>query len=269
MVTSGPTSGWPRSRCRYPPSSTTSRVRRQYCFCAGSTASHSARPARRQHNTKPGGPCASCTRWKVLRRSQVSLPSASGSRAGRPRSLAGGPTTEPPANRLSAFSNGSTGCAPLLLHQAGCLTLFDGRPEHWLVRGQTIAAVIDLHDLQSGDAAMDLAVLALTDEALLPGVLIGYAPTDTQKAAFAALIPFYLQLRRLSGAEWTLRQGNSESAPALLRLADRELPYQSREHHDADVETPGRRTLRGLRSEHPWSAPVRRALHPRRAAKAS
>lgn len=109
---------------------------------------------------------------------------------------------------------------PLLIERRGCLTLFDGRADHFLVSGQQVAAIIDLHDLGSGDSAMDLAVLGLTDESLLPAVIAGYRPSDTERAAFDLLIPFYKQLRRLAGAEWHFRQGDNRKGLDLLRLAD-------------------------------------------------
>lgn len=113
---------------------------------------------------------------------------------------------------------------PLLLQRTGRLTLFDGRPDHWLVHEGQIAGVIDLHDLQPGDPAMDLAVLTLTDKALLPPVLTGYAPSPSEQAIFDALVTFFVHLRRLSGAEWHLRQGDRQEGLRLLNLATTDPP---------------------------------------------
>jgi aminoglycoside phosphotransferase (APT) family kinase protein len=45
------------------------------------------------------------------------------------------------------------------------LILFDGRPEHIIVDGDHVTGIIDLAEVCPGDAAMDLAVLAVTDPA--------------------------------------------------------------------------------------------------------
>ena len=68
--------------------------------------------------------------------------------------------------------------APVLVARDGCLTLFDGRAEHVLVRGGRVVGLIDLHDVGPGDPAMDLAVLGLTDPDLLAGVLSGYGADE-------------------------------------------------------------------------------------------
>lgn len=108
---------------------------------------------------------------------------------------------------------------PLLLQRTGRLTLFDGRPDHWLVHQGQIAGVIDLHDLQAGDPAMDLAVLTLSDQALLPAVLTGYEESASEQAHFEDLVPFFTHLRRVSGAEWHLRHGEHQQGMSLLHRA--------------------------------------------------
>lgn len=109
----------------------------------------------------------------------------------------------------------------------GTLTLLDGRPEHFVVRDGRIAGLIDVHDLSAGDPAMDLAVFAVADEDLLPAVLDGYAPTEAEAAAFDALIPFYVLLRRLAAAEWEHRHGDPSRTPRLLaQVARTRIPQQ-------------------------------------------
>lgn len=108
-----------------------------------------------------------------------------------------------------------------LMTGSGTLTLLDGRPEHFVVRGNRIAGLIDVHDLSAGDPAMDLAVFAVADEALLPAVLDGYAPTKAEAEAFAELIPFYVLLRRLAKAEWEREHGDPARTSQLLeQVAD-------------------------------------------------
>ena len=108
---------------------------------------------------------------------------------------------------------------PVLAEREGCLTLFDGRAEHFLVRDGRVAGLIDLHDVGPGDPAMDLAVIGLTDDRLIPDVLHGYLADDEQDSTLRSLIPFYLLLRRLAGAEWHLRNGATSVGTRLLRLA--------------------------------------------------
>lgn len=108
--------------------------------------------------------------------------------------------------------------APVLTGRTGSLTLFDGRAEHFLVRGDQVVGLIDLHDLGPGDPAMDLAVLGLTDADLIDGVLAGYGD-DAPGSGPAELTDFYLLLRRLAGAEWQLRHGSPVEGRRLLSLA--------------------------------------------------
>ena len=115
--------------------------------------------------------------------------------------------------------------APLLATRGHDLMLFDGRPEHILVAGDDVAGMIDVAELRTGDAAMDLGVLAVADPALLPGVLEGYQPTTEQRAAFSRLVPFYTFLRRISRAEWFQRFGTEDDlTQALARLSSTEIP---------------------------------------------
>ncbi len=116
---------------------------------------------------------------------------------------------------------------PVLAARSGTLTLFDGRAEHFLVRAGRVVGVIDLHDVGPGDPAMDLAALALTDEHLLSGVLEGYAAGADEQEVLARLVPFYVALRRLAGAEWHLRVGDQVAGRELLGLAAAQLVVPS------------------------------------------
>jgi hypothetical protein len=69
---------------------------------------------------------------------------------------------------------------------------------------------------------MDLAVIGLTDDRLIPEVLDGYLAEHDEDHALRRLIPFYLLLRRLAGAEWQLRNGSSAVGTRLLQLATRQ-----------------------------------------------
>jgi len=108
---------------------------------------------------------------------------------------------------------------PALVRREGRLTLFDGRAEHFLVRDGRVAGLIDLHDVGPGDPAMDLAVVGLTDDRLITEVLNGYLAEPEEDSTLRSVIPFYLLLRRLAGAEWHLRNGATSVGTRLLRLA--------------------------------------------------
>ena len=125
--------------------------------------------------------------------------------------------------RCGASSTGSTQLEPVLAEREGRLTLFDGRAEHFLVRDGRVAGLIDLHDVGPGDPAMDLAVIGLTDDRLIPEVLNGYLAEHEQDSNLRSVIPFYLLLRRLAGAEWQLRNGSTSAGRRLLRLAQRQV----------------------------------------------
>ena len=84
---------------------------------------------------------------------------------------------------------------------------------------------LHLEDVSAGDPATDLAVLAVTDEDLLPAVQDGYAQTGAQAAAFDELIPFYVLLRRLAAAEWERRHGSTARTSRLLeQVASTRIP---------------------------------------------
>ncbi len=108
---------------------------------------------------------------------------------------------------------------PLLSERGNEQILFDGRPEHFRIDGEQVSGLIDLAEMRSGDAAMDLAVLAVSDPGLLVGITEGYAPNQKEKEAFDRLVPFYLFLRRLASAEWHLQLGAPQFALRMLDLA--------------------------------------------------
>ncbi len=114
---------------------------------------------------------------------------------------------------------------PLLATRGHDLMLFDGRPEHWIVRGETMAGLIDVSELRVGDAAMDLGVIAVPDPELLTGVLDGYRPDPEERAVFDRLVPFYTFLRRISAAEYYQRFGTPDEVQQMLaRIAATEIP---------------------------------------------
>lgn len=124
---------------------------------------------------------------------------------------------------MAAFRQWHCNLAPLLADRPGALTLFDGRPEHFVIRNGRLAGVIDLHDVGAGDPAMDLAVLSAADPPLLDGVLNGYRASDSERTEFDALIPFYAVLRRLAAAEWDVRQHIRALNDDLLHHLERPL----------------------------------------------
>ena len=101
---------------------------------------------------------------------------------------------------------------PCLSTRPGGLILFDGRPDHFLVEGTGRIRLIDVADLMAGDPAMDLAVLELGEPGILPRVIEGYAPNPGESDALATLVPFYVLLRALSGAEWQARVQRDDAA---------------------------------------------------------
>ena len=107
---------------------------------------------------------------------------------------------------------------PMLSTRDTDFILFDGRPDHFIVHDGRLSGLIDVAAARGGDAAMDLGVMAVTDPALLPGVLEGYAPDSEEQAVFDALIPFYTFLRRLALAEWDLKHVDGKKAAKAIAL---------------------------------------------------
>ncbi len=109
---------------------------------------------------------------------------------------------------------------PLLATRGTHFYLQDGRPDHFMVLDGKINGMIDLHDCQPGDGAMDIAVLGLVDQSLLENALVGYAADAEELAALDQLIPFYLFLRRLAAAEYHATIGGDKSiVEQTLKLA--------------------------------------------------
>lgn len=113
---------------------------------------------------------------------------------------------------------------PLLNTRGYDFMLYDGRPEHFLVKGNRIAGIIDVMEARAGDAAMDLGVFCVTDPDLLKEVLNGYQPTDKEQEIFAELVPFYTFLRRLAAVEWHHVYGDPAISRLALRLIE-EYPF--------------------------------------------
>ena len=107
---------------------------------------------------------------------------------------------------------------PLLTERGHEFILFDGRPEHFLVRGGSVVGLIDLENARGGDAGMDLGVMGVSDPALLTNLLAGYEPDAGEVALFGVLLPFYVFLRRLAAAEFSLGLGDEKEASRLLAL---------------------------------------------------
>jgi Ser/Thr protein kinase RdoA (MazF antagonist) len=105
----------------------------------------------------------------------------------------------------------------MLRTRGGDLILFDGRPEHILVREGQLAGLIDLGEVRSGDAAMDLAVLAIYEPGIMESVLRGYSPDPPTREAFNALTPLYALLRRLSAVHWNEAHGSPAVAERMRR----------------------------------------------------
>ena len=97
--------------------------------------------------------------------------------------------------------------------------LFDGRPEHFVVRDGRIVGLIDVHDAKPGDGGMDLGVMGVLDEALMGNVRTGYGGDVEENAVLDAIVPFYVFLRRLAAAEWQNRRGPNRLSQTLVRLS--------------------------------------------------
>ena len=110
---------------------------------------------------------------------------------------------------------------PLLTTRGHDFILFDGRPDHFIVQDKQLMGLIDVAEARTGDAAMDLGVLAVTDPKLMPGILAGYGTTSEEQVILDQLIPFYTFMRRLAMAEWDLEHGDGLKAHKSLKLLKR------------------------------------------------
>ena len=109
---------------------------------------------------------------------------------------------------------------PLLVNRGHHFMLQDGRPDHFLVQGERIVGLIDVHDGQAGDGGMDLGVIGVLDEPLLANMRLGYEADQEETAVLDRLIPFYIFLRRLAAAEWHGKNGSAAIAKQALALAN-------------------------------------------------
>ena len=109
---------------------------------------------------------------------------------------------------------------PLLATRGHHYMLFDGRPEHFLVKENRIVGLIDLENAQGGDAGMDFGVIGVLDEALLKNMRKGYSETVEESDVLEQLIPFYIFLRRLAAADWNYRHDAPKIADRALALAN-------------------------------------------------
>lgn len=109
---------------------------------------------------------------------------------------------------------------PILAERGHHYMLHDGRPDHFLVQGDQIVGLIDVHDGQAGDSGMDLGVIGVFDGILLQNVRQGYEVDQTENAILDQLIPFYIFLRRLAAAEWHAKHGPPAIAQCALALAN-------------------------------------------------
>lgn len=108
---------------------------------------------------------------------------------------------------------------PVLATRGSQFMLFDGRPDHFLVKGSQIVGIIDLHDAKPGDGGMDLGVMGVLDEELMKNVRSGYECNKHESNILDRLVPFYVFLRRLAAAEWHGRFGPRKVSEAALRLS--------------------------------------------------
>lgn len=108
---------------------------------------------------------------------------------------------------------------PLLATRGGQFMLFDGRPDHFIVKGDQIVGIIDLHDAKPGDGAMDLGVIGVLDEKLMKNVRSGYLCDKQESDNLDRLVPFYIFLRRLAAAEWHGRLGSPRISEKALQLS--------------------------------------------------
>jgi Ser/Thr protein kinase RdoA (MazF antagonist) len=85
----------------------------------------------------------------------------------------------------------------------------DCQPDHLLFDPDTheIVAIIDWSDHGKADAAWDIAVLTLDDEAMTDAVLDGYQADADARAHFAASLPILRIARHLGEAYWLFAHG--------------------------------------------------------------
>jgi aminoglycoside phosphotransferase (APT) family kinase protein len=112
------------------------------------------------------------------------------------------------ASMRSAFAHNEP--ADRLLHG-------DCGPYHWLLRDETVAAVVDFGDSGRGDPAWDLAVLVLWDAGRLPAVLDGYEADGAMRAHLSDLLRPYTIVRHLLAIPW-LVEHDEDPTPTVTEL---------------------------------------------------
>ena len=98
-----------------------------------------------------------------------------------------------------------------------CLLHGDCGPGHWLLREDTVVAVVDFGDTGRGDPCWDLTVLTLADRERLPAVLEGYGMDEAMRAHLDVMLMPYTVLRRLLAITW-LVEHDFDPAPIVAAL---------------------------------------------------
>jgi aminoglycoside phosphotransferase (APT) family kinase protein len=93
----------------------------------------------------------------------------------------------------------------------------DCGPYHWLLREDTVAAVVDFGDSGRGDPAWDLAVLVLWDCDRLPAVLDGYGADQAMRTHLDAVLRPYTVIRHLLAIPW-LVEHDEDPTPTVVEL---------------------------------------------------
>jgi aminoglycoside phosphotransferase (APT) family kinase protein len=103
----------------------------------------------------------------------------------------------------------------------GCLLHGDCGPYHWLLRDDSVAAVIDFGDTGRGDPCWDLAVLTLWDRERLPVVLDGYGIDRATRDHLETVLLPYTVVRHLLAIRWLVEHAfdPTSTVAKLHRLA--------------------------------------------------
>jgi aminoglycoside phosphotransferase (APT) family kinase protein len=102
----------------------------------------------------------------------------------------------------------------------------DCGPYHWLLREDTVVAVVDFGDSGRGDPAWDLAVLVLWDADRLPAVLGGYGVDEALRTHLDALLRPYTVIRHLLAIPWLVEHDEdpTPTVTELRRIDGRKVP---------------------------------------------
>jgi Ser/Thr protein kinase RdoA (MazF antagonist) len=98
-----------------------------------------------------------------------------------------------------------------------CLLHGDCGPYHWLLRRDTVAAVVDFGDTGRGDPGWDLAVLTLWDRQRLSVVLDGYGIDRPMRDQLNDLLTPYTVVRHLLAIGWLVEHG-FDPTPTVTEL---------------------------------------------------